>query len=509
MHTLYKILAAASALALTFAGAGAAPSAGDVARDRARGIRLPETDNHYRATRDYIEDEPDGDYLHASEAAHEAFRDIKFSVRIHWGIYSIRESLATAARERGAAPEDLGTSGESWPFLLLNNAAKDDYNQLYKTFNPTGFNAEEWTAFFKASGLQCLAFTTKHHEGFSLFHTRTRVKKRVNYTGAAPVLEDCDLAYSIEETPFKRDIVGELCAAARRAGLKMDLYFSHPDWYDADFRPCVKHPAAALGARTPEETERMVARHRGQLREILSNYGKIDLLCLDMWLEPDLWPRLKETIKQVRAEHPGLMLRARGIGNYGDYYTPEGFVPGAKENTNMPWMTIYPLGSVFSYENDASKYKGTKWIVWNLVDACAKGGSFMVGIGPDVSGRFHPAAVGQLLAAGRWLETNGRGIYETRAREVWKEDGDGFSIRFTRTKDAKTVFAFTDKWPGRELILKSVKPRPGGAIKLLGHGQNLPWETTAGGGVKIILPDELDDATARPGEHVWGFEIEV
>jgi alpha-L-fucosidase len=508
MHSLYKTASATAVLALILA-AGAAPSGVAVEKDRARDIRLPKTDNHYRATRDYIEDVPDLDYLHAPEAAHEAFRNIKFSVRIHWGVYSIRESLAAESVARGAPPEDLGTSGESWPFLLLNNVAKGEYNHLYKTFNPSGFNAEEWVSFFKAAGLQCFAFTTKHHEGFSLFHTKTRVKKRVNYAGAAPTLEDCDLAYSIEETPFKRDIVGELCAAGHKAGLKIDLYFSHPDWYDADFRPYVKHPAAALGERAPEETERLVERHRAQLREILSNYGKIDLLCLDMWLGPDLWPRLKETIKLVRAEHPDLMMRARGIGNYGDYYTPEGFVPGAKENTNMPWMTIYPLGSVFSYEQDAKNYKGTKWIVWNLVDACAKGGSFMVGIGPDVSGCFHPAAVEQLRAAGRWLEVNGRGIYETRARETWKEDGGEFSIRLTRTKDAKTVFAFVDKWPGGELVLRSVKPRPGVAIKLLGREQALRWENTAAGGVRIFLPDELRDSSARPCEHIWGFEIGV
>ena len=84
------------------------------------------------------------------------------------------------------------------------------------------------------------------------------------------------------------------------------------------------------------------------------------------------------------------MLRARGIGNYGDYYTPEGFVPGDKGNTDTPWFVIYPLGTSFSYERVAENHKGAAWVVRSLVDSVAKGGNFMVGIGPDGEGRFHP-----------------------------------------------------------------------------------------------------------------------
>ena len=95
-------------------------------------------------------------------------------------------------------------------------------------------------------------------------------------------------------------------------------------------------------------------------------------------------------MKQLRKLQPDVMFRARGIGNYGDYYTPEGFVPGAKENTAMPWMVIYQLGGMWSYQPDATKYKGAAWIITNLVDVVAKGGNFMVGIGPDARGRFIP-----------------------------------------------------------------------------------------------------------------------
>jgi alpha-L-fucosidase len=493
-------------------------SSTQVAEDRARGIILPKTDNHYKKVQHYIESEPDSDYIHAPEQSHEAFRDIKFAVRIHWGIYSIWEM-----------------DGESWGYLKLSPQKKMLYNDLYKTFNPAAFDAQEWMDLFKRSGIRAFAFTTKHHDGFSLFHTQTRVKQRVNYRDTAQYLiEPCNLAYSIEETPFKRDIVKELCDAAHKNDIGIDLYFSHPDWYDADFRPYSGHPllvpdffkdtyrnygngAGMSGTlpgggiqqyltpnRTPEETARMIARHREQLHELMTNYGKIDMLCLDMWLGRDVWPEIKQTVKLIRQWQPGVMIRARGIGSYGDYYTPEGFVPGSKENTNMPWMTIYPLGKSFSYDKNGDNYKGAAWIVRNIIECAAKGGSFMAGIGPDGNGKFHPTAIKQLEETGRWLQTNGEGIYATREREVWK-DGDFY---FTQSKDHRYVFAFTEKWPGKKRIIPSVTPKKGSKIFLLGYSQPLKWKQT-GPNIEIHLPEALQSPAARPCEYAWGFKMEM
>ena len=478
-----------------------------VRKDRARGIVLPKTDHHYKKVQFYVEDEPDMDYLHASKAAHEAFNDIKFSVRIHWGIYSIWEM-----------------NGESWGFLGLSDEKRQEFNNLYKTFNPTDFNAQEWMDLFKRSGIKAFAFTTKHHEGFSMFHTKTRVKNRANYLDTMHVIEPCDLAYSIEETPFKRDIVKELCDAAHKNNIKIDLYFSHPDWYDADFRPDNYHPLTTdhyqknngdygfeMNIRntrihtpepTTEERVRLIARHREQLRELLTNYGKIDMICLDQWMGKDIWPEMKETVKMMRKLQPDVMIRCRGIGNYGDYYTPEGFVPGAKENTNMPWMVIHALASSFSYDKDGSKYKGVPWIIRNLLDAVSKGGNFMVGIGPDGTGKFHSKAIEQLEETGKWLEVNGKGIYGTRAREIWQEG----KIRFTQSKDGRQVFAFIEEWPGKELIIRTVNPKKGSKIYLLGYKKPLLW-TYTNETLKIEIPDELQSSGQRPCRYAWGFQI--
>jgi len=481
---------------------------------------LPKTDRQYQYTSGYIEDIPVSEYRWASRQAYEDFNDMKFGVRIHWGLYSITEQ-----------PK------ESWPYLKLPHNEKQAYNEMYKTWNPQGFDANEWMELFSESGLKMFAFTTKHHEGFSMFDTKTRVKRRVNYNApGGPVTEDCDLAYSIMETPFKRDVVKELTDAARKYGIKIDLYYSHPDWYDADFRPYVWHPlevpsSDSLSVRgkdlqpldrnhwgetgsvmapdpTPEETERMMKRHRDQLVELLTNYGKIDMICLDMWFGPTIWPKLRETMLELRKIQPDVMFRARGIGNYGDYYTPEGFVPGDQENTNVPWFVIYPLGRYFSYEQDSAEHKGAKWIVENIIDCAAKGGNFMVGVGPNGNGEFHPVAKAQLLQTGRWLKINGEGVYATRSRDAnsWKE---GDSIRFTRAKDENIIYAHCFEWPGEQLVLKTVKPEKSTKIYLIGNKNPLKWEQNAAGELVIKTPESLLNSIPEDLRLAYSFKIET
>lgn len=486
--------------------------------------RLPLSDGHYKGSCGYVEDVPVPEYTWAPDKAYEDFLDMKFGIRIHWGLYSL-----------------LHMQEESWPFLKMQNNERQMYQELYRSWNPSGFDADEWMNLFADSGAKMFSFTTKHHDGFSMYNTNTRVNSKTNWLGKGGVrIEPCNLAYSIMETPFKRDVVKELTDAAHKKDIKIDLYFSHPDWYDADFRPYNFHPlqvpnAGKLAVRgkdmepelkdpgyrfgksgftivpeaSPAEVDRMMKRHRVQLEELITNYGKIDMVCLDMFLGPAVWPELRKTMLHLRKIRPDVMFRARGIGNYGDYYTPEGFIPGSKENTDVPWFVIYPLGGTFSYEPKGEKYKGTGWIVKNLIDSVAKGGNFMVGIGPDGDGKFHNEAIQQLRETGEWLRINSEGIYATRAREaeLWKE---GEQIRFTRSKDKRTIYAFSYDWPGKQLIIKSVKPRRNAKIFLMGTMIPLQWRYEQKEARLIIeLSEVLKNQLSKTGQFAYGFKIEV
>jgi len=465
----------------------------------------------------YAENTPIPEYRWASASAYEAFRDMKFGIRIHWGIYSIWH--------RGP---------ESWPFLTMSLEDRQAYNNLYKTWNPAGFDADAWMDTFKESGMKMLAFTTKHHEGFCMFDTNTRVKNRANWTAAGgPRMESCDHAYSIMDTPFRRDVVKEVCDAAHKRDIKIDLYFSHPDWYDADFRPYVCHPlqipssaqwmiptdiqmtqerlgnhAVIVPDPTDAEVKRMMERHRAQLVELLTNYGKIDTMCLDMWLGPRVWPELRKTVLKMRELQPDVMLRMRGIGNYGDYFTPERVVPGSQETSDKPWLTIYPLGADFSYDPVASHYKGTAWIVRNLVDTVAKGGGLQIGVGPSPQGEFHPEAVRQMKGAGEWLKVNGEAIYLTRPREgtLWSE---GETVRYTRSKDRRFVYAILTEWPGTQVTLKTIRPGDGSKVTLLGSKAELPWKFDSAQGTIIALPENLQQPSNRPCDFAWSLKLQV
>ena len=453
----------------------------------------------------------DADYVHAGSEALERFWDWKFGLRIHWSVYSIP-----------------GRGWESWP-LRGSALFREQYEGLYRSWMPTLFDADEWCDMMVRAGIKFFSFTTKHHDGFSMYDTKTKVRRRMVHTGSqAGRIVDCDLAYGIMETPFRRDVTHELVDAAHRRSLGISLYFSHIDWFDSDFRideHSYQRDPDYTRQSDPEGFGRFIARHREQIRELCTNYGKIDMMSFDMGFPDGTDARghgiglthgirddLVETVKMARRLQPEMLMRHRGIGNYGDYTTPEGCVPHSTEAqcavNGFPWRVIYPGGRSFSFIWEDT-YKPAGWIISNLVYITAKGGNFEVGYGPGPTGEWDPEIVRQLEAAGDWLRTNGEGIYATRPYKVFKE---GENVRFTRTKDGTTVYAFIMKWPeppacAYQIRLESVRAKAGSAVTMLGLEHNFKYaqDDTA---LTIEIPDWFADPAKRPNPFVGAFKIQ-
>ncbi len=202
-------------------------------------------------------------------------------------------------------------------------------------------------------------------------------------------------------------------------------------------------------------------------------------------------------------------MRDRGIGNL--WRLLHSRARGSRSNcahSDKPWFSIDPLGTDFSYEPDAAKYKGTEWIVPNLADTVAKGGGLMIGVGPSAHGEFHPEAIRQMKATGAWLRVNGEAIYATRARKGsdWRE---GDSVRYTRSKDRRFTYAILSEWPGAQVTLQSVRPKPNSEVSLLGSNAVLQWKFDSDRGTTIMFPENLRQPGNRPCKYAWSLKIQA
>lgn len=441
---------------------------------------LQERDASYRKV--------DADYRHAGADAVERWMDWKWGLRIHWGLYCMFDGQ------------------ESW-IITKHQSDKDwlrNYYASYQRFNPQGFDADEWMRIMECAGMKYFSFTTKHHEGFCMWPTKTLQKgfrKRADGT-----YEEVVDHYSIAETPFNRDIVGEVVKSGRAHGLGVSLYYSHVDWHDSDFAWDNRnfwYDRAFNKSSQPQRWAAFIRKERDQITELLTQYGPIDTLCLDINWPRDAQEDCNDIARLARKLQPNVMLRNRGIGDYGDYETPEGAIPADPNNMKRPWQVIYPCGTGFSYKKN-DRYKSRQWVLESLVDIVAKGGNFQVGFGPDPDGKWPPEMVDRVTYVGDWLKVNGESIYATRPYPRYREGND---VRFTRSKDKSCVYAISLHWPGESLNLRTVRAKEGTAIRMLGVDRDLKWGQDAMG-LAIELPKDLQDESKRPCRQAYAFKIQ-
>ena len=206
---------------------------------------------------------------------------------------------------------------------------------------------------------------------------------------------------------------------------------------------------------------------------------------------------MAEMVQKARAKQPGLIVVDRAVpGVHQNYLTPEQHIP--EEGLPYPWETCMTMAGSWSYTpND--QYKPTNELIEKLVDIVSKGGNFLLNIGPGPDGTLAPDAYDRMKGIGDWIKVNGEAIYGTRTHTSFN---DGDNVRYTRSKDNKTLYVFLFNFPKEDVVLTKAMLSKNAKISMLGCGKNLKWKTT-GQGVSISLPAEMEASE----KHVWVLKI--
>jgi alpha-L-fucosidase len=372
------------------------------------------------------------------------WREARFGLFIHWGPVSLKGTEISWSRantnplcpNKGEIPADV-------------------YDNLYKSFNPVLFDAAGWAAVAKDAGMRYVVLTAKHCDGFCLWPTRT-------------------IDYHIGRTPFRRNVCGELAEAVRKAGLRIGWYYSPMDWRDPDCRT----------SRNASYVKRM----QGQIRELVTTMGRIDVMWFDWDGGTIPWDQAK-TYRIVREAQPEIIINNRldcafgglsadrDMGLNADYLTPEQVIGGY--NDQRPWETCMTLGTQWSWKPD-DKIKSVDEVV-RILAGCAGGdGNLLLDVGPMPDGRIEPRQVDVLKGVGAWLGRNGESIYGTRGGP-FKPGRYGAS-----TRRGNIIYLHVFSWEGPTLKLPPIPLKVVGG-RILGGSLVAVRQTEAG--VEIGAPE--------------------
>ena len=331
----------------------------------------------------------------------EWWQEARFGMFIHWGLY------AQAARHEWVKKRE--------------RISDEDYQKYFEMFNPDLFDPAEWAKKAKAAGMKYAVITTKHHEGFNMFKSE--------YTD-----------YNIMNTPYGKDIIKEWVDAFRAEGLGIGFYYSLIDWHHPEYTIDRVHPQSVNTQEEYDELnkDRDMSIYReylkNQVREILTKYGKIDILWLDYSFpgkfgkDRDDWGSV-ELMKMVRRLQPEILVNDRAdLKDYWggwDFTTPEQFKvqKWPEENgVKIPWETCQTFSGSWGYYRDEHTWKDKKQLLVLLIESVSKGGNLLLNVGPTGRGTFDHRADKALAEMGNWMKFNGRSIYGcTQAPEDFVE----------------------------------------------------------------------------------------
>jgi alpha-L-fucosidase len=347
----------------------------------------------------------------------EWWHQARFGMFIHFGLYSVLGRHEWAMEEEGIPVAE--------------------YQQLAKQFNPKPHAARAWAKLAKQAGMKYMVMTTKHHEGFCNFATK---------------LTD----YCAPKQAAGRDLVAEYVEAARAEGLRFGFYYSLMDWHHPDGARCLTDEAAR---------RRFVDYIHGQVREICSNYGKVDVLWYDVnWpLKPEGWESEKMN-KMVRGLQPGILINNRS-GIPEDFTTPEQRIQASA----TPWEACMTMNGSWGYQRADDDWKSPKTIVRNLLTCTRDTGNYLLNIGPKGDGSIPQPSVEILSAVGKWMDKHGELIHKADRCQVKHSEFAQF------TRQGNTLFIHAHFWPGETLAIGGLQQKVLSA-KLYVTGQPVKFE---------------------------------
>lgn len=378
------------------------------------------------------------------------FRQARFGMFVHWGPSSLSGQEISWSR---LGPKPGIGGGE------FGTVPKDEYDRLYLKFNPTAFNAKEWVKLAKDAGMKYIVMTTKHHDGFCMFDSQLTT-------------------YSIAHTPFRRDLVKELAEACHAAGLRFGVYYSQPDWHHPDY--------------LTERHEHYIRYFHGQVRELLSRYGQVDVIWFDGLAGNNTTYDSENLFKMIRQLQPHILINNRG-GLAGDFDTPEQQV-GAFQNTR-PWESCITLGDQWSYK-PGDRVKTLDACV-RLLASCACGdGNMLYNVGPRPDGAIEPQQAERFRQVGAWLQKNGESIYGTR--------GGPFLMRFSggSTRKGNAIYLHLFSVQGETFLVPPLAGRKILRASVLGKG-GVKF-TSSAKGTRLTIPRSLQD----PADTIVKLELD-